>query len=203
MSTHPDFHRRPANYEDLKGVPDHLVAELVDGELIVSPRPALPHAQASSVIGSDLLSAFHRRAGGPGGPGGWWILDEPELHFGRDVLVPDLAGWRRERLPRVPDEAFMTLAPDWVCEVVSPSTVRLDRVRKTHVYAREGVRHLWLVDPIARTVEVYRLEGEHYSLQGVLTDEPTARIEPFETVALYLPRWWGEDGEPPEEAPAD
>src|SRR3990172_867600 len=121
--------RRRATYDDLMQVPDHLVAEIIDGELVTSPRPASPHAFASSCIGQDL-GPFSRRPGAPGVPGGWWILDEPELHFAEDVLVPDLAAWRHERMPRVPNTAFFTLAPDWVCEVVSPRTGRLDRVRK-------------------------------------------------------------------------
>jgi Uma2 family endonuclease len=121
--------KRRATYEDLMQVPDTKVAELIDGDLIVSPRPAVPHTHAASVIGGDLMSGFHGPPGAPPAPGGWWILLEPELHFGDDVLVPDWAGWRRERLPVLPD-AFVTLAPDWVCEVVSPSTARLDRGRK-------------------------------------------------------------------------
>src|SRR5207249_2269272 len=101
--------------------------------------------------------------GAPGGadrPGGWWILFEPELHLGENVLVPDHAGWRRERMPLLPDVAAFTLAPDWVCEVISPSTAHIDRGRKLRAYAREQVAHLWFVDPLARTIEVYRLERE-------------------------------------------
>ena len=128
---------RPATYEDLCNVPDHKVAEILDGELIVSPRPALRYASASSRLGGILGGPFDL---GPDGPGGWWILDEPELHLRDDILVPDLAAWRRERLPFVPDAAYMTLAPDWACEVISPSTERIDRSRKMRIYAREDVR---------------------------------------------------------------
>jgi Uma2 family endonuclease len=139
--------RRRATWDDLLAVPDHMVAELIDGELYTSPRPAPPHALASSGIGSVLFDRFNGPpGGGSASPGGWWILFEPELHFGDDVLVPDLAGWRRERLPALPDLAYFTLAPDWVCEVISPSSGRLDRVKKMPVYAREGVAHLWLID---------------------------------------------------------
>jgi len=142
--------KRRATYEDLLRVPDHRVAEIVDGDLHVSPQPASRHTLASSGLGSGLWAPFHQ---GRGGPGGWWILFEPELHLGQDVLVPDLAGWRRERMPEFPDTAAFTLAPDWVCEVVSPGTERLDRAKKMPVYAREQVSHLWLVNPIARTLE--------------------------------------------------
>src|SRR5690606_4669509 len=120
-----------------------------DGELSLSPRPSPRHADAASVLGMDLGTPFHR---GRGGPGGWWILFEPELHLGPEILVPDLAGWRRERMPQLPEEAFFTLAPDWLCEVLSPSTTQLDRVRKMPIYARNGVSHVWLLDPSAKTL---------------------------------------------------
>ncbi|MBI4518245.1 MAG: Uma2 family endonuclease [Deltaproteobacteria bacterium] len=181
--------RRRATYEDLIQVPDHLVAEIVDGDLYATPRPASPHARASSAIGQDL-APFDRRPGSPDGPGGWWILDEPELHFGTDVLVPDLAGWRHECMPRVPDVAYFELAPDWVCEVVSPKTGRLDRVRKMPVYARERVGHLWLVDPSAHTLEVYRLDDRHWVVASTYGDADRAPIEPFKAIELDLSRWW-------------
>ena len=142
---------RPATYDDLVKVPDIQVAEIVDGELHASPRPAPRHARAGSLLGAAITGPYDR---GLGGPGGWWILDEPELHVGRNVLVPDLAGWRRTRMPRLPDTAFFPLAPDWVCEVLSPSTASLDRAKKLAIYAREGVAHAWIVDPLAGTLEV-------------------------------------------------
>src|SRR5687768_370509 len=135
----PTVTKRRATYEDLVQVPDHQVAEILDGELIVTPRPALRHAGASSMLGGHLVGPFQV---GRGGPGGWWILDEPELHLADDIVVPDLAGWRHEHLPVVPDAAYLTLAPDWVCEVISPATERMDRSRKMRIYAREGVTHL-------------------------------------------------------------
>ena len=117
--------RREATYEDLLSLPDDVLGQIVEGELHATPRPAIDHQRASSVLGIRLGDPFDL---GGGGPGGWWIVDEPELHLDWNVLVPDLAGWRRERLPELPREAFFTLAPDWVCEVLSPSTARLDRV---------------------------------------------------------------------------
>jgi Uma2 family endonuclease len=128
--------RKTATYDDILALPENVVGELVAGELHVSPRPAVPHAVVASTIGMDVGSWFQR---GRGGPGGWWILDEPELHFGADVLVPDLAGWRRERMSAPPSGAAIELPPDWVCEVLSPSTVRFDRTAKLAVYARVGV----------------------------------------------------------------
>jgi Uma2 family endonuclease len=182
--------KRRATYEDLMQVPDTKVAEIIDGELIVSPRPASPHTHAASVLGVDVGGPFHRDPDDPAGPGGWWILLEPELHFGDDVLVPDWAGWRRSRMPVFPNAAFFTLAPDWACEVVSPSTGRIDRSRKMRIYAREGVAHLWLVDPLAHTLEVYRLDGGRWVVVGGHADEERVRAEPFDAVELALARWW-------------
>ncbi len=177
--------RPKATYEDLIRVPDNKVAEIVDGELFVSPRPAAPHALAASLLGADLIGPFHH---GRGGPGGWWIVHEPELHFGEDVLVPDLAGWSRERLPEFPKKAFFTLAPDWVCEVLSPSTERLDRARKLRVYAREGIGHTWLVNPLARTVEVYRRAEDRWLIVATFADDALVRAEPFDAIEV-LPLW--------------
>lgn len=182
--------RRRATYEDLQGVPEHLVAEIVDGDLYSSPRPPTPHALASSALGAEIGGPFQR---GRGGPGGWWALDEPELHLGEDVLVPDLAGWRRERLPRIPAAPFLTLPPDWVCEVVSPSTERLDRVRKLPAYARAGVAHAWIVNPEARTLEVLRREGERWLVASSHGGDERVRAEPFEAIELDLLVLWGEE----------
>jgi Uma2 family endonuclease len=181
--------RSPATYDDLLQVPDHLIAEILGGDLYASPRPALPHAHAASALAGDLHHPFGR---GRGGPGGWWILFEPELHLSWDVFVPDLAGWRRDRLPRLPDTAAMALAPDWVCEILSPSTARLDRAVKMPLYAREGVRHLWLIDPAARTLEVFRLEGTNWLLVGVHAGESVVRVEPFAAIEIELAALWGE-----------
>ena len=183
--------RRKATYQDLMKVPDHLVAEIIDGELITRPRPASPHALASSVLLANLVGPFHIETGGGGeGPGGWWILVEPELHFGKDIVVPDIAGWRRERMPVLPNVAAFELAPDWVCEVVSPSTVRIDRVCKMALYAREKVTHLWLLDPLAHTLEVYRLEADGWFVVSTHAGAEGVRAEPFDAVELDMTRWW-------------
>ena len=185
MSDQPP--RRGATYEDLEKLPPNVIGELVDGELYVSPRPAVRHSYATAVLNSQLGPPFGL---GKGGPGGWVILFEPELHLGRDALVPDIAGWRRERMPEMPDTAALTLAPDWVCEVLSPSTEGLDRARKMGVYAREGVKHLWFVDPRLQMLEVYRLEQGRWSHLGAHLGNTPVRAEPFEAIELKLGLLW-------------
>jgi Uma2 family endonuclease len=182
--------KRRATYEDLMQVPDTKVAEIIDGELIVTPRPGSPHAHAASTLGFELGGAFHGPPGSASGPGGWWLLLEPELHFGDDVLVPDWAGWRRERLPVLENVPFFTLAPDWVCEVVSPSTGHIDRIGKMRHYAADGVSHLWLVDPLQQTLEVYRLEAGRWLVVGTHGGDELVRAEPFDAIELHLARWW-------------
>lgn len=179
---------RRASYEDLESVPPHRVGEIVGGELFVSPRPSFPHARSAFRLGGALVP--FDEAPGDGNPGGWVIVFEPELHLGGDALVPDLAGWRRERLPETPETAAITLAPDWVCEVISPSTEALDRARKMGAYAREGVKHLWFVDPRPRLLEVYRLEQGRWSRLGAHEGDARVRAEPFEAVELKLSRLW-------------
>ncbi len=177
--------KKGATYDDLREVADHYVAEIFDGELYASPRPALPHAHAASVLGIKLGGMFHRD-----GAHGWLILDEPELHFGDDVLVPDLAGWRRERLPRLPADAYLTLAPDWICEVLSASSETLDRGKKMHIYAREGVTHAWLVDPLRQTLEVLLLELGRWTALGAHEGDAKVRAAPFDAIELELGALW-------------
>jgi len=181
--------RRRATYEDLLAVPEHMVAEIIHGVLITNPRPGAPHTRAASRLGGVLDGPFDR---GKGGPGGWVILDEPELHLrGGHVIVPDLAGWRRERMPRLPMEAAaFELAPDWACEILSPSTAAVDRAEKLPIYAAESVGHVWLVDPILRVLEVHRLDGETYRTVAVWRDSAIVRAEPFEAVELELGALW-------------
>ena len=179
----------PATYADLVGLPSHLVGEIVDGELIASPRPAVPHATASSLLGADLIGTFGRSGGGR--PGGWVILDEPELHVVGQVMVPDLAAWHRDRVPDVvPDVPFFELAPDWVCEVHSPSTIALDRTRKMHHYTRAGVGHLWFLDPGPQLLEVFRLEGGAWVHVASAAGKEKLRAEPFEAMELDLAGLW-------------
>jgi Uma2 family endonuclease len=179
--------KRKANYDDLLTVPAHKVAEIVAGDLVVSPRPSIPHANASSALGAVVGGPF---GFGTGGPGGWVILFEPELHFGDDVLVPDLAGWRRERMPVAPQTAYISLAPDWICEVVSPSTEKLDRADKLPIYARERVAYAWLVNPLSRTLEVFALEGPRWALLGTFAGDRRVRAVPFDAVEIDLKILW-------------
>lgn len=180
--------KRPATYTDLEALPPNMVGEIIAGELYASPRPAIPHAHASSRLGGVLMGPFDL---GWNGPGGWLLLDEPELHLGGDVLVPDLAGWSLERLPEAPRTTALTLAPDWSCEILSPSTEARDRAVKLPAYAREGIRHVWLVDPDVRTLEVFRLTGTNYTLLATYAGDSRLRAEPFEAIELKLSVLWG------------
>ena len=176
-----------ATYEDLFDLPENIVGEIIHGQLITHPRPAPKHAVASSALGDELVGPFHK---GRGGPGGWWILDEPELHLGPQILVPDLAGWRRERLPVIPDIAFFTLPPDWVCEILSPSTARTDRVDKMLIYAQQGIPFLWLIDPALHTLEVFVLHNGRWQLEGGYQEDDAVSAVPFDAIAFPLIDLW-------------
>lgn len=180
--------KRPATYADLLALPENVLGEIVDGELVLSPRPAPPHVIASSNLGVEIGGPFGRRRGG--GPGGWLIADEPELHLGEQILVPDLAGWLRERMPRRPETAWFELRPDWVCEVLSPSTAILDRTRKQDIYRQQGVPWLWFVDPIARTIEVLKLSGQDLIVAGTFGGDGEMRVPPFDAVAIDVGALW-------------
>ena len=182
--------RRRATYQDVLDAPSNKDAEVIDGVLHLNPRPAKPHAPASTALGEELGPPFKR---GRGGPGGWILLDEPELHLGPDILVPDLGGWRRERLPHLTDEEpYFTLPPDWVCEVLSPSTGKVDRSEKLPIYAAAGVKHAWLVDPLLHTLEVLRLERDKWLIVGTWSDDAKVRAEPFDAFELELGLLWAD-----------
>ena len=181
--------RRRATYADVLAAPAHMVAEIIGGELVLSPRPAGPHASVTSALSGELGPPFGR---GRGGPGGWVLLYEPELHFGDEVVVPDLAGWRRERMPLVPDVPYFELAPDWVCEVLSPSTERHDRADKLAIYAGASVGHAWLVNPRNRTLEVMRRQERQWLQVGVFRDDARVRAEPFDAIELELGALWAD-----------
>lgn len=179
---------RKATYQDVLDAPPNKVAEVLSGVLYTSRRPASPHARAAMALGRHLGGPFDTD---PEGPGGWWILGEPELHFGEDILVPDLAGWRRERLPRIEDVPYFTLAPDWVCEVRSPSTERFDRRGKLEAYAREKIGHVWLVEPRSRMLEILRLDTDgKWKLVAVHAEDERPRAEPFDAIELPLGSLW-------------
>ena len=186
----PARRARPASCEDLVNLPPHVVGEILAGELHVTPRPRLRHGRSAWKLSSSLDAPFDC---GAGGPGGWLFLAEPELHLSGDVVVPDLAGWRRTRLAGVPDEPFLTLPPDWVCGSPSPSTLRVDRGVKLDLYLREAVSHAWLLDPVERFVEVFRREAGAWVRVGTWTDDSPARIEPFDAVEIDVKALWGEN----------
>jgi Uma2 family endonuclease len=184
-----DAARKRATYEDVLAAPPNSVAELIDGVLQIQPRPAGAHGVVATALGEELGPAFRR---GRGGPGGWIFIDEPELHLGPNVLVPDLAGWRRERMPSVENVPFFTLPPDWVCEVLSPSTARYDKGQKLPIYAAHGVANAWLVDPMARTLDGLRREGTLWTLVATHADDARIRAEPFDAVEIELGALWAD-----------
>ncbi len=186
MSGRPPRSRR-ATYADLLKVPDRFVAEIIHGKLYTTPRPAPRHARAETSLAAALFTPFEH---GLGGPGGWWILVEPELHLlgGGEVLVPDLAGWRTEKMPALPETAFFATVPDWVCEILSPVTDALDRSEKLPLYAEAGVGHAWLVDPLLQTLEVLRRDSGGWRLVTTFRGEAQVRAEPFDAIELDLAR---------------
>jgi Uma2 family endonuclease len=187
MNQHAPTIRRPATYQDVLDAPGDMVAELIEGALHLHPRPASPHVRASSTLGVRIGGPFDS---GPEGPGGWWIIDEPELHLGPDVLVPDLAGWRRERMPTYPVVSWFELPPDWICEVPSPSTRAVDLTDKRRIYARSGVECLWFVDPVARTLEAFALRDGAWNLLAALKDADEASVPPFDAISFPLSVLW-------------
>ncbi len=191
---HPAEKYGTATYADLEALPEHEVGEILNGELYAQPRPRPQHARVASDLGSLLGGPFRF---GNGGPGGWWIISEPELHFpnpaaraGKDVVVPDVAGWRIERMPRVPEGAHFTLAPDWVCEVLSKGTEKKDREVKLPIYEREGVRVAWLLDLRKSALEVYTLGRGRWGKPVVHQGAVRVRVPPFETMDLDLSIFW-------------
>jgi len=179
--------KRRATYQDILDAPEHMVAEILNGELYLSPRPGAPHAAAHSALGFLLGPPFMF---GNGGPGGWVILFEPELHLGQDVVVPDLAGWRCERMPQVPEDAAFTTPPDWVCEILSRSTETIDRAEKLPIYAEAGVKHAWLASAGRRTLEVLRLEQGKWLIVAIHRGDVRVRAEPFDAIELDLALLW-------------
>ncbi len=179
--------KQNATYADILRLPENLVGEILNGRLVTHPRPAPRHARASSSLGDELVGPFDK---GRGGPGGWWILDGPELHLGADIIVPDLAGWRRERLPDLPQTAWFELAPDWACEVLSPATALDDRVIKMPLYAAHGVEHVWLIDPDLKVLEVVQRQASQWLLIATLKENDAVSLPPFQAVEFSLAALW-------------
>ena len=183
---------RRATYADLVALPEGVVGELIGGTLYTQPRPAGPHTMVATGLGIDLGAPFDR---GRGGPGGWWFAYEPELHFGEDVLVPDVAAWRVDRLPpEARTQPYFTIATDWLAEVASPSTTQRDRLLKVPIYAAYGVAHLWLVEPVDGRIEAYARESQRWVWLGTWGDDEAAAIPPFDAVPLDLKRLWQATG---------
>jgi Uma2 family endonuclease len=191
MTQNPDVSgsvKRRATRADLDGLPENVLGEVIDGVLYTFPRPRARHALATMSLGAALAPPFMH---GRGGPGGWWILIEPGIELpDAPEIVPDLAGWHRERMPHLPEDTPIAIAPDWACEVLSPSTRSHDQLRKRRVYARSGVGHLWFVDPDARTLSVSRLEQGRWVELGVWGEDEKVRVEPFGDLELELSTWW-------------
>jgi Uma2 family endonuclease len=191
-----DPNKRRATYEDLEAVPEGLKAEIIDGELHIYQHPASGHQLAASIL-VQLLGPPLQLA--KRGPGSWWIIHEPWVEFGKgNIFRPDLAGWRRERMPSYIDVNVITLAPDWVCEVHSPSTVKVDRGRKLQFYAQHGVTHAWYIDPLDRWVEIYELQDARLVMCATYGGNERIRAVPFESVEIPLAYLWGETPAPAE-----
>lgn len=179
--------RKRSTYEDLHGIPENMTGEIIDGELIVTPRPSGEHSNAAFALSAEIGPPYRF---GRGGPGGWIILYEPEVKFEEDILVPDLAGWRKERFPGWPQNNWFSVVPDWICEIVSPGTARNDRIKKMRIYARHQVQYFWLIDPRDRTLEVFRLKFEEWVKLAGFADNDTVRAEPFEELEFQLGDLW-------------
>ncbi len=179
--------KKKATYKDLFNIPENMAGELIDGELIVTPRPSRKHIYAASRLDKEIGSPYEL---GSGGPGGWIILVEPEIGLGSDILVPDLAGWRRERFPVEEPHNWISVAPDWICEILSPNTFRRDKVLKMPLYARNGIQYFWLIDPIAKTLDTFRLEAGRWIVGGIYAENDKVRTEPFPEVEFDLNLLW-------------
>jgi len=174
-------------YDDLYNLPENMIGEIIDGELVASPRPSIEHIHAGATLGNEL---GHPYSLGRGGPGGWVIYPEPEIAFGSDILVPDLAGWRKERFLRPKGQNWITVIPDWICEIVSPSSVRIDRIKKLGIYAQHKVSYFWLIDPLAKTVDVMGLSDGKWLLLAVYGENDKVRAEPFTEIEIDLAGLW-------------
>ncbi len=175
---------RLRGWADILAAPEELKAEILGGELVTSPRPHPRHAFTQAELSTDIAGAFQR---GRGGPGGWWILIEPDVSFGpHDIVAPDLVGWRRARVPAFPEEQPIAIRPDWICEVLSPRTASRDRTAKSDLYLRSAVPHYWLADPEARTLEVFELEEGRWLRLGAWGDGDRARVPPFDAIELEV-----------------
>jgi Uma2 family endonuclease len=179
-----------ATYEDLYQVPENMTGEIINGELIVTPRPSRKHVYTASALDKKIGSPYQFGEGG--GPGGWIILVEPEIGLGEHTLVPDLAGWREERYPDEEPHNWISVPPDWICEVISPSTRRVDKMEKMPIYAQYQIPFCWLVDPMEKTLDVFRLKAGEWVVAGFYVGEAKVRAEPFTAIEINLSDLWRE-----------
>lgn len=188
--------KTPATYADLEAVPPHLVAEILFGDLVTHPRPVRRHGGATSALGMAIGSPYQL---GIGGPGAWIFVDEPELHLGPHVVVPDIAGWRRDRMTEPADKAFFEIGPDWVCEALSPSTEKYDKGAKRTIYALYGVEFLWQLDPRSKSLETFRRSEKSWLVKDIFFDDDEVKAEPFDAITFSLGLLWPFD--PPSAEP--
>lgn len=179
--------KKRATYDDLYTIPDNMVGEIVDGELHAMPRPSPKHAKAASDLSGIVISSYRF---GRGGPGGWIILYEPEIQLGEHTLVPDIAGWKKERFPLHVETNWIEVVPDWLCEVLSPGTMRLDKTKKMPIYAEYGVRHIWLVNPMEKTLDVFKLVSGGWMVSNSFVEDDRVIAEPFQEIEIDLAEIW-------------
>ncbi|MDR3568938.1 MAG: Uma2 family endonuclease [Syntrophobacteraceae bacterium] len=187
--------KKKATYEDLYSIPENTIGEIINGALIVSPRPSRRHTYAASALETNLAAPYQFGRGG--GPGGWIIIVEPEIGLAEHIMVPDLAGWRKQRFPVEEDHNWISATPDWICEILSPKTASLDKAEKMPIYARYGVEYAWIIDPMLKTLDVYRLESEGWwRLVWSYGENDKMRAEPFKEVEIDLGDLWIESSKP-------
>jgi Putative restriction endonuclease len=176
-----------ATYQDILDLPEGVVGEIIKGVLHSKPRPRVPHVRVALKLVGKVAGPFDTD---DDGPGGWLFLQEVELHLGQEIVVPDMAGWKRERFPGLANDAFLTVPPDWVCEILSPSTAQKDRALKANIYASEGVGYMWLIDPQLKTLEAYKNHSGQWLQLGVITEGAEVKIEPFDAAPFKLDTLW-------------
>lgn len=179
--------KRGATYADIEAAPEHLVAEIIDGVLRTHPRPSIRHGATASALGAKLSGPFQLDGGSPGG---WVFFVEPEIKFDGDILVPDIAGWKRERLTNLADTNYFQIAPDWVCEVLSGSTEKRDRSVKKRIYGEAGIPHMWIIDPRLQLLEVYELQAGRWTDIGAWNSDDNVRAPPFDAISFSLAELW-------------
>jgi Uma2 family endonuclease len=173
--------------------PEEARLELIDGVFVEKAAPSFDHGRAQLLLGASLKPPFDRKPGGPGGPGGWWIGSEIDVLLNGQGCRPDLAGWRRERLPVPPRERPVMARPDWICEIVSESNRSIDTVKKLRRYHQAGVPHYWILDQLDRTLSVYRHEPDGYLVAVRAEAGEKVRAEPFDAIELAVSHLLGDD----------